>query len=119
MKVLTIIAETEGNSCTQQVDEAKSGFWPFVRKQIENCASNFADPQDWGAEQFSKEVVNALEHGYPYEIGHAFRATYRKGGSVFGTDMVRLELDPDEDDVLMRWNLTFIVIPRGIEKCVE
>ena len=114
MKVLKILAETEGNSCSHEViDTPSGGLWPLVRKEAaDSCRCMVANASDAEAEGFAKKVENELIMFGTFDLDR-FHAAY--GKSAFGTPYVTLEIDPDEDDVFMRFNLTYIVLPKELE----
>ena len=108
-KIMKILSETEGNFCDQMlVDAPSGGLWPLIRKEVADYAGEYAGENDLGAGKLAKKVETELIMFGRFETG-GFVATYDK--SVFGTPRVSLEFDPDETDVLMRFNITYIVMP--------
>jgi hypothetical protein len=111
-EILRILAETDGNDCTQMILPAPAGIWPVIRDEVADLCSEYADPDDWDAKHFAKEIAGRLERYGEVEFD-GFSAVYRKGMSVFDTDEVTIKMDSPED-VYLRANITYIVLPAGL-----
>ena len=114
MKIMEVMAETEGNSCSHRViDAPHGGIWPLFRSTVMSYGEHFAEAEALAVEAFAKKAEDKLIM-FGFFEANGFTARY--GKSAFGTPYVSLEFDPDDSDIFMRWNITYIVLPKEFDE---
>lgn len=61
MKIMELVAETEGNSCSHRIiDAPHGGIWPLFRSTVMSYGKHFAEAEDLEVEAFAKKAEDKL-----------------------------------------------------------